>query len=341
MNCYLSKNYKNTTNAGNKAKTDIEFIMAEMGFKNIGLPQTVCNNKIISFILTLIGVLKVPFSIRKGDVLVLQYPLKKYFSFVCRMAHMRGAKVVALIHDLGSFRRKALTIPQEIERLDNADYVIAHNEKMLAWLRDNGLQAKLGVLEIFDYLTGTESPRPLEASKPYSILYAGALNARKNTFLYEIGEHLQSVVFNLYGGGFDIERVKGREHFNYEGFLRPDELITKAKGDFGLVWDGFTISACTGDFGEYLQYNNPHKTSLYIRCELPVIIWKKAALADFIEQNGIGFAIDSLEQLEERLSALSAEEYIEMKKRVKTISRRVAIGYYARKAIAQAIEALR
>ena len=41
MNCYLSRNYKGTASAGNKAKTDIERIMSEAGFKNVGLKQTV------------------------------------------------------------------------------------------------------------------------------------------------------------------------------------------------------------------------------------------------------------------------------------------------------------
>ncbi len=39
-NCYLSRNYKDLNSAGNKAKTDIEQIMAETGYVNIGLRQT-------------------------------------------------------------------------------------------------------------------------------------------------------------------------------------------------------------------------------------------------------------------------------------------------------------
>lgn len=115
--CYLSKNYKGLQNAGNKAKTDIEKILQQQGFRNVGLKQTVYTNKVLGFFITLLGVLKAPFCLHKGDVLLLQYPLKKYYSFVCNMAHLRGAKVITLIHDLGSFRRQKLTIPQEIKRL--------------------------------------------------------------------------------------------------------------------------------------------------------------------------------------------------------------------------------
>ena len=35
---YLSKNYTNTSSAGNKAKTDIEKILSEQGYKYAGLP---------------------------------------------------------------------------------------------------------------------------------------------------------------------------------------------------------------------------------------------------------------------------------------------------------------
>lgn len=340
MNCYLSRNYKGLSSAGNKAKTDIEQIMKDLSFKNVGLKQTTYRNKVLSFLFTLAGVLKAPFCLHRGDYLVLQYPLKKYFTFVCNMAHQRGAKVIVIIHDLGSFRRKALTVEQEISRLNHADYIIAHNEKMKKWLEDNGCKAKLGVLGIFDYLSETSAAPKQNTEKPYSVLYAGALSPRKNAFLYEVGAFVHSFNLNLYGNGFEINQAKGKEHFNYMGFVKSDDLIATAQGDFGLVWDGTSVSTCTGDFGEYLQYNNPHKTSLYIRCQLPVIIWNKAALADFVRENGIGICVDSLEELEKILNTLSEEEYAEMKKRTAKIGERLSQGYFVRKALQEAIERL-
>lgn len=340
MNCYLSRNYKGLSSAGNKAKTDIEQIMEEMSFKNAGLKQTTYTNKVLSFLATLCGVLKAPFSLHKGDRLVLQYPLKKYFTFACNMAHMKGAKVIVIIHDLGSFRRKKLTIEQEIKRLNHADYIITHNEKMKKWLEDHGCTAKLGVLEIFDYLSETQAAPKADTKKPYSVLYAGALHQRKNTFLYEVGEFMHSFSLNLYGNGFETDKAKGKEHFKYMGFVKSDDLIATAQGDFGLVWDGFSVSSCTGDFGEYLQYNNPHKTSLYIRCELPIIIWNKAALADFVRRNEIGICIDSLEELDGKLSSLSIEEYRKMQHNIKQTSRNLAQGHYCKKAIQKAIDSL-
>ena len=145
---------------------------------------------------------------------------------------------------------------------------------------------------------------------------------------------------NLYGFGFNPAEAKGTERIEYKGFVPSDELIATASGDFGLVWDGFSIEACTGSFGEYLQYNNPHKTSLYIRCELPVIIWNKAALAPFIRENNIGLCISSLTELNEKLSALTIEDYVTMKNNVKKISEKLADGHYVRTAIKSAITLL-
>lgn len=338
--CYLSKNYKGLQNAGNKAKTDIEKILQQQGFRNVGLKQTVYTNKVLVFFITLLGVLKAPFCLHKGDVLLLQYPLKKYYSFVCNMAHLRGAKVITLIHDLGSFRRQKLTIPQEIKRLGHSDYIIAHNTFMKSWLEQQGCKIPIGCLEIFDYLSETTAPDRDLPPLPYGVVYAGGLSPRKNTFLYEIGETISNYHINLYGNGFEAEKAKGKEHFTYKGFVPSDQLIAKAEGDFGLVWDGDSITSCSGNWGEYLQYNNPHKTSLYIRCELPVIIWKKAALAPFIEKNKIGIPIDSLTELNERLKALNPEEYKQMKANIAIVSNRLSNGYYCTKAVEKALKTL-
>lgn len=339
MNCYLSRNYKGADSAGNKAKMDIEKIMDRLSFRNVGLRQTTYSGKVSSFFATLGSVLKAPFCLAKGDCLVIQYPLKKYFTFVCRTAHLRGTKVIVVIHDLGSFRRKRLTVEQEINRLSYADYIIVHNQKMKKWLEDNGCKVQLGVLGIFDYLSETKAIPKNDFRKPFTVLYAGGLDIRKNAFLYEIGDHIHSSYkFNLYGNGFQIDKAKGNEYLNYMGFVKSDDLIKTAKGDWGLVWDGLSVSSCIGNFGEYLRYNNPHKTSLYIRCELPIIIWSEAALAGFVNDNKIGICVDSLEDLERKLAELTIDDYKKMKENVCCISERLSRGYYFEKAVNEAIE---
>lgn len=345
MNCYLSRNYRSTDAAGNKAKTDIERIMREMGFANVGLRQTAYRNVVVAFFATLAGVVKAPFCLHRGDVLFLQYPLKKYFAFVCRMAHLRGAKVVTVIHDLGSFRRQKLTVRQEIHRLNHADYVIAHNDSMKQWLEQHGCRSLLGTLKIFDYLSDTVSTATTKAQEQlYSIVYAGGLSSRKNSFLYdwidEVGQSGGAYHIHLYGMGFETNKVRQGYHMQYMGFVKSDELIATAHGDFGLVWDGQSMDSCKGDWGEYLRYNNPHKTSLYLRCGLPVIIWSKAALADFVTCRHAGLCVDSLHQLNDTLASLTRAEYDTMRRNAERISEQLASGHYFQEATAEALTVL-
>ncbi len=343
MNCYISRNYKDQSTSGNKAKTDMEALMEELGFRNIGLKQTQYSNPVISFLFILMGIIKAALYLNKGDVLFLQYPLKKYFYFICNIAHLKKCKVVILIHDLGSFRRKKLTVHQEIKKLNHADYIIATNPIMQQWLSSHHCKAQLGSLGIWDYLSpnhSVEQPIPMSISSPYKIVYAGALRMRKCGFLYNWGDEIQCYSVNLYGKNFSINEAKGKDHFNYMGFVQSDKLISSMQGDFGLVWDGDSITTCSGNFGEYLQYNTPHKISLYIRCGLPIIIWNKAALSTFIQDQKIGYCINSLSEINEILSSITPKSYEEMRINVLRIDKQLSQGFYFKHAIKEAIATL-
>lgn len=337
--CYLSKSYPGVNAAGSKAKCDIEAIMSKSGIRNIGLPQVHLTNKISAFLYTLRSVLKMGATIRKGDELILQYPFKKYYSLCCYMAHHKGAKVTTIVHDLGSFRRKKLTVAKEIKRLSGTDKLIVHNQKMNQWLQDQGFKKPMVNLEIFDYLSTTHaSPIPAPTDGKYQILYAGGLAIRKSRFLYELGACLAPHSMNLYGNGFDANIAKNPERIDYLGFIPSDKLIASAKGHFGLVWDGDSLDGCTGEWGHYLQYNNPHKTSLYIRCQLPLIIWEKAALADFVKKHQIGLVVKSLNDINTQLNQLTTEDYLQMKNQVEKMSQKLASGYFVMKAINTPVE---
>ena len=336
MECYLSRNYREINSAGNKAKTDMEAIMRAMGLRNVGLPQSRYRDPVRHFFATLASVAKSPFCLCRGDALVLQYPLKKYYELVCDMAHARGAKVVTLVHDLGCFRRKALTVEREIRRLNHSDVVIALNDSMKAWLEERGCRAKLFSLGVWDYLSPEVPPAASCEGKPFTVVYAGGLSPRKNAFLYQIGDVARGFKLRLYGEGFDIQRAAHPECFEQMGFVPSNQLIATASGHFGLVWDGDSLDACSGDMGEYLRYNNPHKTSLYIRCHLPIIIWRQAALAPFVSQRGIGLCVDSLREIEPAISALTPERYAEMRHRVEELSLRLSQGHFFREALGKA-----
>lgn len=338
---YLSKNYNGLNNAGNKAKTDIEEILSKHGYKNAGLPQTTYTNKVTGFLLTLTGVLKVLFTVSANDVVVVQYPFKKYYSFVCNLIHLKRGKVITIIHDLGTFRRKKLTADKEIRRLNHSDVLIVHNDKMKDWLKQQGFTKPMISLEIFDYLSSSVNHNQQELSQEsIKVIYAGALTYKKNKYLYSLNDVMTKWQFELYGRGFEEDKIEDKSHFKFKGFVPSDQLIEQVNAHFGLIWEGDSIHTCSGDFGVYLKINNPHKVSLYIRCNLPIIIWKEAALASFVTENKIGICINSLEELDSVLPSISTESYNEMVRNVRSINEKISSGYYCSKAVENALKVI-
>lgn len=341
--CYISRNYHNIRGAGDKAKTDIETTLSKMGAVNIGLTYSTSQNKIVHFTRNLTGIIKAALSLHQGDVLVLQYPLKKYYEWACNRAHGRGAKVITVIHDLGSFRRKKLSIQQEIDRLSHSDIIIAHNEKMQAWLEEHGMQRPIVQLGIFDYL----SPAPTQSQRPspqegdhLSVMFVGNMAATLNKFLYDLGAQSTHTDYYLYGGHFDQSLDPGNGHLKPQGFAIDHQLMNSNQGDFGLSWYGESLDFGQGKIGEYMGYNNPHKVSLYLRCETPVILWRHAGLASFVEREQCGLIVDTLTDLEAQLDAITPEQYRQMRTNAHRIAEQIASGYYITQAIQQCLKLL-
>ena len=335
-NCFISRNYKTVKSGGGRVRTDLEKIMTDMGFQNLGLPQSRHHNMVFDFFYTFTSVMKGVMSLHRGDTLVIQYPMKKYYEFVCDMAHRKGVKVVTVIHDLGCFRRKKLTVEREMERLAHSDALIVHNPTMHKWLKDHGYQGEMQIIGLFDYL----SPAPITSKRQapnapgeYSIFFAGSLTTKHNEFIYMLPEQLKGHKFYLYGAGFREDLAK--EELVYKGFAADYELMENNLGDFGLSWYGESLTEGKGMIGEYMAYNNPHKILLYLRCNAPVIIGKTAALAPFIEENGIGICVDTLENLGDVLEKVTLEDYKRMQKNVKAMSDKIASGYFFRTAFTE------
>ena len=110
------------------------------------------------------------------------------------------------------------------------------------------------------------------------------------------------------------------------GILPPDKLPGVLEGAFGLVWDGDDLESCTGVAGEYIKMNNPHKCSLYFAANMPVIIWKEAALADYVIENGLGLAVDRLGDISDAVSKLDNQQYNEMVNRVISVGETIRNG---------------
>lgn len=338
MNKYLK------LDTGNKAKEDIDFLMAQHDFQNVAIGSN-WHGKVGRFFAKLLSVVLLPMKLNSGDVLLVQYPFKKYYPSLCRIAHLRGAKVVTLIHDLGCFRRKKLTVEEEIKKLCLSDVLIVHNESMQKFLTNNGYKRPMLTLNIFDYLApdAAQTAKQHNDGELWDVVYAGGLAERKNAFLYKLDEQLPEDccwTLHIHGKGLNEQKASAWKHIKPRGFIKSDDFIKDSVGHFGLVWDGSSIDECAGDWGVYLKVNNPHKTSFYLRSGKPVIIWRDAALAAFVEREGVGLTVGSLQDIDKALKQISAEEYAEMGKRAQAIAKRLSEGFYFYNAFDRALTLL-
>ncbi len=285
-------------------------------------------------------------TLQNGDVLLLQFPIRYhtiFFADIIKALKKRNVKTIVLIHDLDMLRyaisedkKMMKTMRINIEEktvLEECDHIIVHNPHMLSFLTEMGIQKeKMINLELFDYiLEGSAAAHP-ETGRDGSIIIAGNLDRRKAAYAYHLPD---SVHFSLYGIHYEAEK---KDNIFYHGAFPPNELPDVMQGSFGLIWDGTSADTCTGVYGEYLKINNPHKTSLYLACGIPVAIWRQAALADFVKQNHCGVLIDSIAELSDLSGKMTDDEYRLMRENCLVLSEKLRNGYYTKKAVHQITE---
>ena len=202
---------------------------------------------------------------------------------------------------------------------------------MIGYLKKIGLYTRIHALEIFDYLVEAESIQKTETKENQNaVIIAGNLSEEKAGYVYQLDQ--VNAEFRLYGPNLNTEAI-GTGNITYKGSFPPDDLPRVLHGKFGLVWDGKSIDECGGEFGQYMQYNNPHKTSLYLASKIPVIVWEKAAIAEFIRENQLGIQVGSLREIPEKLAALTGETYDEMLQNVSAMGEKLRKGEMLRKVL--------
>lgn len=331
---YIARNYRSKFDAAGKAKMDCETILENNGWKNIGFKQTWISNSILGTLISALGVTWAILRLKSGSTVCLQYPFNKFYGYCLWGAKLKNSKVLTLVHDLKSLKGKYGHSDKEVELLKQSDQLIVHNDKMGAWFKEHKFSAEITNIEAFDYLH-TENPNAKRTPTNYEqlrIVFAGNMGP----FIFEL-DNLErgNFKFDLYGVGFDEKKVKNVNDtiLDYKGCFPSNEVIDHIDGDFGLVWYGNTLDSCDGETGQYLKYNNPHKLSLYLLCDMPIIIWDKAAMADLVEQEGIGFRVKSLRDIKQCLAELTPEQINEMKQNVQRVKADVQSGQFLTSAL--------
>ena len=337
---FLSEQSAGQKHAGSKARNDVERIFRESGFIAFEHMEVYTPSSLIHRFLRRLTVDHLKkiyrFLTLRGKVVFLQYPFpcdRFTYKAVCHLLQKNHALLV--VHDVDAlWDAGRYSLAEEARMLCMADALVVHNARMAAVLRKHGVDVPMMELGIFDYLLSEPFPETERHLGP-SIAFAG--NLEKSRFLHGASMAALPLDIHLYGPNFSAEQIAG-ERVQYHGAFPPDQLPYELDGSFGLVWDGDSITSCTGPFGQYLRYNNPHKFSLFIAAGMPVITWREAAIAEFIEREGIGFCVDSLPEIPERIAALSEETYQGYRHRLRALQQRVCTGFYMRRAVKQALE---
>ena len=343
-------------NGGNKARLDIVRIADDMGFcpLRIGAPfvsvvkKTDMLKKALLRPVMYYAWFRALRRVHRGDVILLQVPLTYNIALIAPMlsaVKKRGVRIIAVLHDLdflqkagsiGKTDRKSLKFRREMLLLKCCDRIIVHNAKMKELMADHlGFAGdRLVDLGIFDYLQEERSAGK-SAGSCEGVVFAGNLSEVKSGFLYCLPPEPD---FELYGANYRGKEAGSNVH--YHGAFRPEELPEVLSGRYALVWDGNSCDTCAGPSGNYLKYNNPHKTSLYLSLGLPVIIWKEAALAGFILERRCGVAVQSLNGLSDLLQSIDAPKYAEMKNAAETEGERLRSGFYTKRALDECLTCL-
>lgn len=353
---YLNYKKNQENNAGNKAPDDIAMICHQLKFTEFSVPAL--PNGLNPLKARLWILMNAPSWWRRlekvvtpKDTVIYQHPMygaRLALKKVKQIKEKKRCKFVAIIHDLESLRNgvegeyTVKTSTSDIadnQLLKLFDKIVCHNERMIDYLVSKGFdREKLINLEIFDYLCDlpvrTQKNNLLEPE----IIIAGNLSWGKSRYVYEFGSIANKetdILINVYGNKFDSSRAS--KALVYKGSFKPDELPGILEGNFGLVWDGVSAESCVGNTGEYLKYNDPHKTSLYIASGIPVIVWREAAIADFILKHNIGIAVDSLYDVDNAIKTITECDYELMRKNAISIGEKLRAGYYTKKALSKAV----
>ena len=322
-----------------QAIKDVTNIAQKNGYQ--GLKRISFGVKGVSSLFDCLLALKILFLPRRA-VVIYQNPMhfsKIIHKIIFSIIEFRKIRLICFIHDLNMFRGNKDVALDENKILKYSSVVITHNKEMTKKLIEIGHDAsKIIELEIFDYLVEKTSECRQNPISNKSLVVAGNLSSQKCGYLYKLIDN-SNIEIDLYGINLSAENLG--DNVRYHGAFPAEILPHILAGGFGLVWDGNSIHSCEGTYGEYLKINNPHKVSLYIASGIPIIIWNKAAMAEFVTKNQIGLVVNKLDNIQEVISNITSKEYEQMVNNALVISKKIRNGFYTQRAIKLAEELLK
>lgn len=332
MNGYvLSFNMVDDNTAASKPVQDITDILEKHGFKKVSYNHT--SSKLRKVFIEP-GNWKRQLRKITSTNFIFQYPVYSHFMMRIMIKDLKKRTdiyKIAIIHDLPSLRfdqYNSRKVKREIRLLNQFNCLIVHNDNMKRWLSTSGIKIPMVSLQIFDFLNPTEMDMNRNVSGP--LVFAG--NLKKANFLSKLNIKSRVILMGPNPSQHYPQNVE------YQGQYSSKELPSHLKGSFGLVWDGTSPDSGEGTLGQYTKYNNPHKVSLYLSSGLPVIVWEKAAIAQFVRANHLGLVVSSLSNLDADIKNCSEQNYELMLTNVRRIGQLLREGYFTLNAMKAVLE---
>jgi hypothetical protein len=178
-------------------------------------------------------------------------------------------------------------------------------------------------IPLFDLLF---EPDSIERNNSNEVIFAG--NIEKCPFIGDLSK-VQNIEWHVYSAS----GISPGLPVNFTQLSDDIADRTPLKGSYGLIWEGDSVENIHGYKGRYLEWVNPLKLSNYLLNSLPVITHKNAAIAGYVMQNKIGFCVSSLYEIEEKIKAITEDQYRNMVENTRQFSKKISKGYHTKEAI--------
>ena len=189
-----------------------------------------------------------------------------------------------LIHDFEPLRlANRPTCDREYALLHQSDGLVVHTKQMADALAS---PVPTFILGLFDYLTTATIPERLLTPQ---LLYAGTLT--KASWLKTCMQQIS--VFGKRPRKWHHDNLT--PHITIHDLLPQDQAPALLPDGIGLVWD--SDSDHDTSYQRYQNIKSPHKLSLYLAAELPVILPTFSPFSNFILDNQLGACITDLSEL--------------------------------------------
>lgn len=266
-------------------------------------------------------------SLQINDIAMIQYPTWNGHRFDQALAEklkLYARKLIIFVQDitvmlLGRQEEVAEAVQRDIAIFEMADLLILASPKLYETLQGYGLKNKNVMYQkIWDFPT-------------HQLLTDHAPIRR---MVFTGGENL-----NYYTGKTPIhqfsvqtyDRTPETNVIRHEFMEREALLRELAKGGFGLVFADDAL------FYRYDCMNQPYKLASYLAAGLPVVVRKGCAHENFVKEQKIGFVVESVEEADSLISALTDEEIMAYYRRVAEIQYLITTGAYTRSLLAESV----